>query len=362
MTQKRIQKIFADCAELDAIVLLNGGEPYQDMGFFYTTGLMEGLFESCMTILYPDSSLEMISSFLEATSARKGNFDVTVFKSKSERLDIFKEKLSGLSKIGVNHGGLLLKSYLELKGLIPDAEFVDVSESINKARMIKDEKEIEIMRKACQIVSEVALEVQDFIKVGVREYEVAAELSYLMQKKGATGPSFDTISSFAENTAEPHYTAGDVVLKKGDFVLMDYGAKYKRYCSDITRTYICGEVTEKHKDLYETVAKSQQMALDMIKPGVNGKDIHQAVYDYLESTKYKGMFTHSTGHSIGLSVHDNSALTKEVDLILEENMVFTVEPGLYIPGFGGVRIEDDVRVTSDGVEILTPATKDIVEL
>lgn len=362
MTRTRIEKILKNCDELDAIVLLNGSEPHVDMGFFYVTGLTEGLFEGGMVIIQKDGSLEVLTSLLEAESARKGNFDITIFKTKSERKELFKDKLSNFKKIGINNQDITYKNYLELKELLPETEFIDVTESINKARMIKDEKEIEIMRKACKIVSEVAEDIADFFKEGVLEYEVAAEMSYMMQKKGATGPSFDTISSFGKNTAEPHYTAGDCALKKGDFILLDFGAKYRRYCSDITRTYCCGSASDKQRDMYNTILEAQQIALDNIKPGVNGKDVHQAVSDFIEGTKYKGLFTHSTGHSIGLSVHDNSALTKEVDVILEENMVFTVEPGIYISGYGGVRIEDDVRVTKDEVEILTTATKDFIEV
>jgi Xaa-Pro dipeptidase len=359
---QRTKKILNEHEDLDAIVLLNGTEPALDMGFFYVTDLKEGLFEGSMSIVYPDGKLEVITSLLEAESARKGDFDVTVFKSRAEKKDIFCEKLSKFKKIGINSEGLVYKNYLDLKDFAPNAEMIDVSKSITKARMVKDEKEIETLKKACVIVSEVAEKICEFIKEGVIEYEVAAELSYMMQKKGAVGPSFDTISSFGKNTAEPHYTAGDAVLKKGEFVLMDFGAKYKRYCSDITRTFACGEASEKQKDIYNTVLKSQKIALDMIAPGVNGKDVHQAVSDYIEGTKYKGLFTHSTGHSIGLSVHDNIGLTKEVDMVLEENMVVTVEPGIYIPGYGGVRIEDDIRVTKDGLELLTFGTKELIEL
>jgi Xaa-Pro dipeptidase len=357
MAQTRIEKILTNCDDLDAMVFLNGAEPHVDMGFFYITELVEGLFEGSMAIAYPDGSKEVITSLLEAESAKKGNFDVSIFKSKSERSELFKEKLSKFKRIGIHAQSLVHKNYLELKEMNPDAEFIDISEAVNKARMTKDEKEIELIKYACQIVSEVADSIVDFFKEGVKEYEVAAELSYMMHKKGATGPSFDTISSFAHNTAEPHYTAGDAVLKNGDFILLDFGAKYRRYVSDITRTYFLGGPSEKQKDMYDTVLQAQKVALDMIKPGLNGKDIHQAVADYIEGTKYKGLFTHSTGHSIGLSVHDNSALTKEVDVILEENMVFTVEPGIYEPGYGGVRIEDDVCVTKDGYEILTSAKK-----
>ncbi len=361
MTQERIEKILKNCEDLDAVVFLNGTEPMLDMGFFYVTGLVEGLFEGSMAIIDQNGSLEVVTSLLEAESAKKGDFEVTIFKSRSERKEIFENKLSKFKKIGINSQGLIHKNYLELKELLAKMEFVDVSDGVNKARMIKDEKEIKTMREACKIVSEVAEGIVDFFEEGVKEYEIAAELSYMMQKKGATGPSFDTISSFGKNTAEPHYTAGDVALKKGDFILLDFGAKYKIYCSDITRTYFCKEASDKQKDMYETVLKAQQIALDKIEPGVNGKDIHKAVSDFIEGTKYKGLFIHSTGHSIGLTVHDNVALTKEVDMILEENMVFTVEPGIYEPGYGGVRIEDDVRVTKDGVEILTTATKDLIE-
>jgi len=362
MLRKRIEKIFEGTEKLDAVIFFNGSEPLLDMGFFYVTGLVEGLFEGSMAITYPDNSLEVVTSLLEATSAQKGDFEVTVFKTRDERKKIFKEKLSKLKKIGINSQGLIHRNYNELKELLPDAEFIDVTDNVNKARMVKDEKEVEILHKACVMVSEVAEEIVDFFKVGVKEYEVAAELSYMMQKKGAVGPSFDTISSFGKNTAEPHYTAGDAVLKKNDFILLDFGAKYRRYCSDITRTYFTKDVSEKQKDMYQTVLSAQQTALDEIKPGVNGKDVHQKVSDFIEGTKYKGLFTHSTGHSIGLSVHDNIALTKDMDMILEENMVFTVEPGIYIPGYGGVRIEDDVRVTKDGLEILTTATKELIEV
>ncbi|UCE39583.1 MAG: aminopeptidase P family protein [Thermoplasmata archaeon] len=362
MLTSRIGKIFQGCDEIDAAVFINGAEPLLDMGFFYVTGLMEGLFEGGMAIIYPDSSIEVVTSLLEAESAKKGDFEITIFKSKAERKEIFKDKLSKFKKIGINSQGLIHKNYLELKELLPEIEFVDVTEAVNSARMIKDEKEMEILKKACQMVSEVADGIVDFFKEGVKEYEVAAELSYMMQKLGATGPSFDTISSFGKNTAEPHYTAGDVALKQGDFILLDFGAKYRRYCSDITRTYFLGEASEKQKGMYTTVLQAQKVALDMIKPGVNGKDVHQAVADFIEGTKYKGLFTHSTGHSIGLSVHDGVALTKEIDNTLEENMVFTVEPGIYEPGYGGVRIEDNVRVTSDGCEILTTAKKELIEV
>jgi Xaa-Pro dipeptidase len=359
---QRIDKILGEHSDLDAIVFLNGTEPCVDMGYFYVTELIEGLFEGSMAIVHSDGTREVITSLLEAESAKKGNFEVSVFKSRDEKKEIIIEKLAKFQKIGIHSEGLLHKNFLDLKGWAPNAELVDISKSLAKARMIKDDKEIETIKKACVIASEVAEKVCEFIKEGVVEYEVAAELSYMMQKMGAVGPSFDTISSFGKNTAEPHYTAGDAVLKKGEFVLLDFGAKFKRYVSDITRTFCCGEASEKQKEMYDCVLQAQKIALDMIKPGVDGQVIHKAVSDYIDGTKFKGLFTHSTGHSLGLSVHDGIALTKDMENILEENMVFTVEPGIYLPGYGGVRIEDDVRVTSDGVELLTFGTKELIEL
>ena len=235
---------------------------------------------------------------------------------------------------------------------------MDVSDPIIDARNIKDEKEIEVMRKACDIASEVAENITDFIEPGVKEYEIAAELSCRMKKMGATGDAFETISSSGPNTAEPHYTCGDREVQEGDFVLMDFGALFKQYRSDITRTYVVGEASEKQRRMYDTVLKAQQAALDMIRPGVEGPDVHNAAADVINSTEFEGSFIHGLGHSLGLSTHDGSGLSPSVDVTLEPGMVFTVEPGIYLPGYGGVRIEDDIVVTEDGFEYLTSADKE----
>ena len=186
---QRIKKILGEHIDLDAIVFLNGTEPCVDMGYFYVTELIEGLFEGSMAIVHSDGTREVITSLLEAESAKKGDFEVSVFKSRAEKKEIFTEKLAKFSMIGIHSEGLLHKNFLDLKGWAPKAELIDISKSLAKARMIKDEKEIKTIKKACTIASEVAEKVCEFIKEGVVEYEVAAELSYMMQKKGAVGPS-----------------------------------------------------------------------------------------------------------------------------------------------------------------------------
>lgn len=361
--QKRIKQIFANAKGIDAIVIQNAVEPHIDLTFFYITGLTNGLFESSTAIIKKDS-FEIIIPWLEEESAKNCNAKVNVYKSKDEREKLLKEKLKGIKKIGVNSEELTYGSYLQLKKF-SKAKFVDVSDAIKKARLVKDEKEIELLRKACKIVSEVANEIPSLIKEGVKESEVASEINYLMNKKGASSPSFTTIPAFGKNSAEPHYTSALGKAKKGDFLLFDFGALYQRYCSDITRTFVLGKATKPQREIYETVLNAQQIAFDKIKQGVKGATVHKQVEKFINSAydgKFKGKFTHSTGHSIGLAVHDGGVLHPRMDLTLKEGMVFTVEPGIYISGEGGVRIEDDIVVKKNGVEMLTNAKRELIEV
>jgi Xaa-Pro dipeptidase len=172
------------------------------------------------------------------------------------------------------------------------------------------------------------------------------------KKKGIS--AFDTIVCFGENSAEPHHSTGDRKLKKGDYVLMHYGAKYRDYTADTTRTAVFGKATAEQKEIYSTVYRAQSESMHMIKPGINGKLVNQKSYDIIDSTKYKGILTHGVGHGIGLDVHDHQAFGSS-DFTLKENMAVTVKPGIYIPGYGGVRIEDDVLVTKTGFKLLTKA-------
>ena len=358
-TRGRVKKVFERCEmELDAVVIQNAADTFIDPTFFYLTGLRKGIFESSTVVALPDNSLEVVTSRLEEESARKGDFPVSVYQARDQRLDVQREKLAGLKKIGINSTGLTLKSHQELKKCAPDAEFVDISDSIVAARLVKDTDEIDLLRATCRIASDVALEIPGMMKEGVKEYEIAAEMNYSMMKKGAQGTAFDTLVASGPNAAEPHYTSGDRQLKNGECLLCDFGALKDRYRSDITRTYFLGKPDDKLRDIYETVLEAQMACLDFIKAGVKGGDAHNLAAEIINK-KYDGKFTHSLGHSLGLATHDGSVLHPIRDLTLEENMVFTVEPGIYIPGFGGVRIEDDIVVKKDGCEIMTAATKEI---
>lgn len=363
MTKSRIRKIFRHAEkDLDCIVLINGTEPLLDMTFFYVTGFTSGLFEGSGVFLYPDRSIRLVTSLLERESARRADFPVKIFKSNQEREKMLKATLRGCKKVGVNSAELTYRNFLFLKKIAPKAEFVDVSKAVMKARVVKDRKEIAAIRRACRISSEVANEIIPFIDVGVKEYELAARINYLMQRKGASQPAFETIPASGPNSAEAHYTAANRTLENRDLVLLDFGARYRKYVSDITRTYVLGKAKKKQKDMHEIVLKAQRAALRRLKPGVTAKSVHKAAARMIEKTMYKGKFTHGIGHSIGLSVHDGMGLGPNSDLKLEKGMVFTVEPGIYVHGYGGVRIEDDVVVTKDGCEVLTSAERDLIEI
>ncbi|MBI5001060.1 MAG: aminopeptidase P family protein [Euryarchaeota archaeon] len=358
----RVKKVLKRVGrKADAIVVANGVEPHIDLSFFYLTGLDHGLFEGSVAVAKPDG-LTIITSVLEEESARHAEADVLVFKSADERKRMLQNALKGCKKVGINPPEMTHKWYATIQGLAKRAKLVDVSEEIVAARLVKDEKEVELMREACAIASEAAEDIIEFIKPGVKEYELAAELSYMMQKSGASGTAFESIVAFGPMSAEPHYIAGAQKLKKGQFVLLDFGAQYRKYRSDITRTYVSGRATPKQRDMYQTVLGAQLASIKKVKAGLKGGGVHDASQKVIDRSKYKGRFTHSVGHSIGLSVHDGGRLHPTIDMRLHRGMIFTVEPGIYLPGYGGVRIEDDVLVTKSGCELLTDARKELIEI
>ena len=362
--KERIKKIFSFLEEKpDLILIQNTNETFIENNFFYVTSLEKGIFEGCAAILYPDGNLDLIVSELESQTALNVNADVKIYKNKNQYESLLKESIGMIDALGLNYNGISFSNFLKIQKMFPNANFTNVSESLTKARAIKDETEIKSIKKAALIVDKVVEKIPDLLHKVTREYELAAEIDYLMQKNGADKAGFETISSFGKNSCEPHYSHGDVPLKSGDFVLCDFGACFKRYNSDITRTFVFGKPSSVQKKMHKVVLDAQNIAFQKIKSGVKGKDVHNLVYDFINNTEFKNCFIHSTGHSIGLSVHDGGVgLNAESDIVLEENMVLTVEPGIYVPGLGGVRIEDDIIVKKDGLEILTKSCRNLIEV
>jgi Xaa-Pro dipeptidase len=354
------KRIFNYVRNVDSILIMNGGENQVDKTFFYLTGAKSGIFEGSILHVKPEK-VTIITSALEAEAARETGFDVLVYNTISERNEILKNAFKDDVNVGLNYSALTLDLYKNLMKLIPDKEFIDVAQSIDESRKIKEESELKNIREAAKIASD---SFQDFTKTfrgGMTESELAANIVYTMMKNGASGESFNTIVAFGKNSAIPHYSPGNVKLKKNDFILMDYGALYNRYCSDTTRTVVFGRADEKQKDIYETVKKAQYESKIALKPGVNGKDIDRIARNIIDE-KYPGRFIHSLGHGVGLDVHDHPALSPSFDFMLKSNMVVTDEPGIYIPGFGGVRIEDDIIIKKNGYEEITTAPRELLEL
>ena len=362
--KKRIKKIFDNLKEKpDAIIIKNTDENLIDPNFFYVTGLEKGLFEGCAAILFPDGKLDIIVSRLESETAKRTNGNIKIFNNREEFNSYLKNCVQGFNKIGLNFNGLSYSDYKFFSTILSDCSFVDVYNALSKARIIKDELELSYIKKAVVISDKVMNKIPQIIEDGMFEYELAAEIDYLIKKFGADKPAFDTISSYGKNSAEPHYTNGKTKLKEGDFILCDFGACFKGYNSDITRTFVFGYASNKQKKMFETVLNAQKKAFEIMKPGITGKQIHNAVDKYINNSSFKGYFIHSTGHSLGLAVHDsNAGLNLTSNILLKKNMVLTVEPGIYIPDFGGVRVEDDILVTNKGIEILSKTSKDIFEI
>jgi len=358
----REMRLFSELSDdIDAIVLVNGTEPNLDHSFFYATDIVNGLFEDCVAIVRP-RGVEVLSSELEELSATQAGAKTSVYKDREQRIALTTKRLMGLKRIGINSNELTHSNYSFIKRCSKGARLVDVSKQVARARMLKDPEEVERIRKACAIASRTADAIPDFVKRGMIETEAAAEINYMMMKLGASGPSFGTNASFGSTTAEPHYVPGSRKLNKGQLALFDFGAAYKRYVSDITRTLVCSTPNARQKEMYDVVLRAQLAAIDTIRDGVHGKEVDQAARKIIDRSSFKGRFIHSTGHGLGLSVHDPGSISSSRDMILKEGMILTVEPGVYVKNFGGVRIEDDIIVTKKGCRILTTASKEFIRI
>ncbi len=280
--------------------------------------------------------------------------------------DIFKElanliEQDGTSNLAFEENDVSFKEYTRLKELI-NADLMPISNLVEDLRMIKTTEEIEVLKEAALIADKTYEHILNFIKPGITEIEVANELEMYMRSLGATSSSFDIIVASGKRSALPHGVASEKVIEKGELVTLDYGALYKGYISDITRTVAVGEVSSQLKEIYDVVLESQLRAINEIKAGMTGKEADAITRDYITSKGYGEYFGHSTGHGIGLEVHEAPSLATQSDVVLQKNMAVTVEPGIYLPQIGGCRIEDDIIITETGNKRLTQATKDFIIL
>lgn len=249
------------------------------------------------------------------------------------------------------------KQYLNIKKNFKRLE--PMGGIIINMRSVKDEEEIKRIRTAEKIADDAFAHVLSFMKAGMTELQVAREIEFYMLSHGAEALSFETIVAAGDRGSMPHATPSSNVLKDGDLVVMDFGCVYEGYCSDMTRTVGIGSVSEEFCEAYHTVLEAQLKSLAKIKAGVNCAEVHNIAFDIIDG-KYKGMFGHALGHGVGLEIHEQPTFSKRSDYPLPQNAVITVEPGVYIPGKCGVRIEDLVLATADGYENMTSSPKELI--
>lgn len=254
---------------------------------------------------------------------------------------------------------ITLSAYKRLKALYPDIEFAPDNGCIAKARMVKDESELECIRRASAIAEAAYEEMLNLVQVGITEKELAFEFEWLCRRAGAQGMSFDMIAASGPNSSMPHATVTDRALQNGDFITFDFGCIYEGYCSDMTRTVALGSCSDTQREIYEIVKRAQQAGLDSVRAGVACKDADAAAREIIKAAGYGAYFGHSLGHGVGLEVHELPNLSPKSEFVLEENMVVSVEPGIYIPGKFGVRIEDLVVCGRQNCEILTKNSKEL---
>lgn len=268
----------------------------------------------------------------------------------------------GLTSIGFESTAMNVSTYLKLKEKLQRATLKPISNEIDALRAIKNETEIACIKKAAEISFQALTAVCDLIKPGFREKDIAIELEYRIGSYGAGQLSFPTIVASGANSAHPHAAPGSRIIENGDIVMIDYGAVFCGYHSDETCTFVVGRADEKQKETYLLVKEAHDRALKEVKAGVKCNYIDSIARDCIESQNLGKYFTHGTGHGVGLDIHEAPRIAAQSESILEEGMVVTIEPGIYIPDLWGIRIEDMILVKKEGCEVLTEVSKDFTIL
>ncbi|MFN6991454.1 MAG: M24 family metallopeptidase [Fervidobacterium sp.] len=291
----------------------------------------------------------------------ESSFELVKFLPPKTFLDSVAELINTLElrKIAIEKDRITANMFDTLKNKV-NVEFEDISSILLDIRSKKTENEIESMKVAIEIAQEAFKKMLEIAKPGMKEYELSAYLEYQMKLLGADGPAFETIIASGYRGALPHGKASDKVIERGEPIVVDWGARYQGYNSDITRVFSIGEPSEKVKEVYNIVYEAQQRALNAIKAGIIAKDIDAIARNYISEMGYGDYFGHGLGHGLGLEVHENPSLSFRNDKPLEPGHVVTVEPGVYLESEFGIRIEEDVLVTENGSIILTTLPRDLI--
>jgi Xaa-Pro aminopeptidase len=350
---ERVNRLRAGISENDALLILH------EKNIRYLTGFTG----SDGTLMAGRDWLALLVDGRFTTQARGEAVGTEIFEFRS-RIDgitaMAVERAAG--KIGFESPSLTVADYIALQEKLPEMVFYPFSDGLQSLRAVKNEEEIALIRKAARIAGEALAEIRGMIRPGIREKEIAIELEYRMRRGGAEQAAFETIVAAGANAALPHARPGCRAIAAGDCVIVDYGAVSGGYHSDETCTYIVGHASARQREVYRLVREAHDRAIRAIRAGVTCGAIDLIARGFLEEAGLGEHFSHGTGHGVGLDVHEAPRLAAGREETLRAGMVVTIEPGIYLPGDWGIRIEDTVIVKEDGCEILTQTSKELTVL
>lgn len=280
----------------------------------------------------------------------------------SEKQDAVKELINELQlqRIGFESAHTTVAAFMEFSGKLTGCELVPINSNLDQIRSCKDQDEIERLSGVARLASDAFLVISGLIRPGLSEVELARELEFEMRRRGADGRAFDFIVASGERGAMPHGVASEKLIRTGELVTIDFGAVKNGYYSDETMTVAVGNPDDRAREIYAIAKEAHDRAIAAVRPGLACRDLDAVARDYIHACGYGEYFGHGLGHGVGLEIHEKPTISPRSDMIIEEGMVFTIEPGIYIPGFGGVRIEDTLVVLANGCRLLTQVPKELM--
>lgn len=354
---KNTDKLF-ELSSVDALLVISEKNRLYFTGFASTFGYLVLLRGNKNVFITDPRYYEMAQSLendgIEVVQISNGVSAVSALK------DVFKQHK--VKTVGYEDTELTVAEFSSLHKDLAKFDLRPVGQHINFVRSFKDEQEIAYVKKAQSITDAAFAQVLGVIKPGMTEKELAVELEYLMAKNGAEGLAFDTIIASGVNTSKPHAHPTDKVIEVGDAITMDFGARYHGYCSDMTRTVFLGDPSEEMRKIYNVVLLAQNMGINNAYCGIGGRELDALCREIIKSNGYEEFFTHGTGHSLGIDIHETPTANSRSNDVLQAKQFITCEPGIYLPGVGGVRIEDLLLIEQDCVIDLTTSDKNIIIL
>lgn len=297
--------------------------------------------------------------YKEQAAEQVKGFEIVInYKAVDELKKIFAAE--GFKRVGFESTHLTVDGLEKLKIEFPGVEFIPVAEKIEQLTMIKTPEEVEMIKTAIEITDKTFMKMLEIIKPGMKEKDVSAEISYWHKKYGADKDSFDPIVASGWRGALPHGIASDKVIEKGDMVTLDFGCIYNGFCSDLTRTISVGDPSSEMKRIYDIVLASQLKAIETAKENITTKELDNSARDHIKANGFGENFGHGLGHGLGIEVHEIPSVSQRMDMKIPAGTVVTIEPGIYVEGLGGVRIEDDILLTKEGCEVLNKSPKELI--